>query len=160
MFTTLQICHHGILGDYLSLFCTCKCIVLNDQERNYLKINSKTKTPSTRSRVLWKTDTFSSEHGYRTKGQKRRFSNTMTSCLGFSSAHTIRKRFVWTQIFLNTKEKTFVFENTRLYVWMVKYDSKTLRVDADFFKKGGKNLRFRKYPSTCGRGSKPQYMQK
>ena len=34
---------------------------------------------------------------------------------------------------------------------MVKYDSKTLRVDADFFfKYGGKSLRFRKYPATCG----------
>ena len=33
---------------------------------------------------------------------------------------------------------------------MVKYDSKTLRVDADFFKYGGKNLRFWKYPATCG----------
>ena len=34
---------------------------------------------------------------------------------------------------------------------MVKYYSKTLCVDADFFKYGGKNLRFRKYPATCGR---------
>ena len=30
------------------------------------------------------------------------------------------------------------------------YDSKTLRVDADFFKYGEKNLRFRKYPAACG----------
>ena len=30
------------------------------------------------------------------------------------------------------------------------YDSKTLRVDADFFTYGEKNLRFRKYPATCG----------
>ena len=35
---------------------------------------------------------------------------------------------------------------------MVKHDSKTLRVDADFFEYGGKTLRFRKYPATCGRG--------
>ena len=27
-----------------------------------------------------------------------------------------------------------------------------VRVDADFFKHGGKNLRFRKYPDTRGRG--------
>ena len=38
----------------------------------------------------------------------------MMSCL--ASAHTIRKRYVWTQIFLNTEKKTFVFENTRLRV--------------------------------------------
>ena len=38
------------------------------------------------------------------------------------------------------------------YVWTAKYDSKTLRVDADFFKYGEKNIRFRKYPATCGRG--------
>ena len=48
-------------------------------------------------------------------------------------------------------EKISVFENTRLRV-DGKYDSKTLRVDADFFEYGGKNLRFRKYPATCGRG--------
>ena len=51
--------------------------------------------------------------------RKRRFSNTMTSCIGSSSP-------------------------------FVTYDSKTLRVDADFFKSGEKNLRFRKYPATCG----------
>ena len=61
-------------------------------------------------------------HRIRVDGRKRRFSNTMTSCLAFkarSSTHTIRKRYVWMQI---------------------------------FFKYGEKNLRFRKYPATCGRG--------
>ena len=33
-----------------------------------------------------------------------------------SSAHMIRKRFVWTQIFLNTEKNISVFENTRLRV--------------------------------------------
>ena len=37
------------------------------------------------------------------------------------------------------------------YVCTVKYGSKTLRVDTDFFEYGEKNLRFRKYPATCGR---------
>ena len=36
-------------------------------------------------------------------------------------------------------------------MWTVKYDSKTPRVDADIFKYGEKNIRFRKYPATCGR---------
>ena len=33
-----------------------------------------------------------------------------------SSAHTNRKRYMWTQIFLNTEKKISVFENTRLRV--------------------------------------------
>ena len=33
-----------------------------------------------------------------------------------SSAHSIRKRYVWTQMFLNTEKITSVFENTRLRV--------------------------------------------
>ena len=56
--------------------------------------------------------------------------------------------------FFKIRRKKSPFSKILGYVWMVKYDSKTLRVDADsFFKKyGGKNLRFRKYPATCGRG--------
>ena len=30
------------------------------------------------------------------------------------SAHTIRKRYLWTQIFLNAEKKISVFKNTRL----------------------------------------------
>ena len=42
-----------------------------------------------------------------------------------------------------------------------KYDSKTLHVDADFFKCGEKNIRFRKYPATCGQGlSRTPFLQK
>ena len=60
---------------------------------------------------------------------------------------------VWTQIFLNTEKKNPPFSKIPGYVWTVKYDSKTLRVDAGLiFKYGGKNLRFRKYPATFGRG--------
>ena len=40
-----------------------------------------------------------------------------------------------------------------------KYDSNTLRVDADFFKHGGKNLRFQKYPDTCGQGLSGQKLR-
>ena len=72
-----------------------------------------------------------------------------------SSAHTIRKRYMWTQIFLNTEKKNFRFRkypatcgrsNTiqKRYVWTQGF----------FYKYGGKNLRFRKYPATCGRGLK------
>ena len=58
----------------------------------------------------------------------------MTSCLGsrlvllhirFENA-TCGRRFL-----INTKKKSSVFENTQL-VWTVKYDSKTLRVDAAY----------------------------
>ena len=39
-----------------------------------------------------------------------------------------------------------------VYVWTGENDSNTLRVDANFFKNGGKNLRSQKYPHTCGQG--------
>ena len=66
-----------------------------------------------------------------------------------SSAPTIRKRHV--EIFLNTEENISIFENTRLRVdGQVRF--KALRVDADFFKCGRKNLRFQKYLATCVRG--------
>ena len=42
-----------------------------------------------------------------------------------------KTRYVWMQIFLNT-EKKISLSKISGYVWMVKYDSKTLRVDADF----------------------------
>ena len=109
------------------------------------------KTPSTCSRVFSKTETFSSEYGYRPHvtgvfgHRKRRFSNTLSrveifengdvsySCgraktqvfkyddvmprfRACSSSHTIGKRCVWTQIFLNAEKKISVFENTRLRV--------------------------------------------
>ena len=37
-------------------------------------------------------------------------------------------------------------------MWTSEYDLKTLRVDANFFENGEKNLRFQKYPDTCGLG--------
>ena len=61
----------------------------------------------------------------------------------------------WPGIFENgeqTKKKVSVLENTQLHVHGQLYDSKTLRLDTDFFKYGWKNLRFPKYPATCGRG--------
>ena len=54
-----------------------------------------------------------------------------------SSAHTIRKATCGRRCFLNT-EKISRFSKIPGYVWMVEYDSKTLRVDADFFKYKGK----------------------
>ena len=39
-----------------------------------------------------------------------------------------------------------------VHVWTGENDSNTLRVDANFFKNGGKNLRSQKYPHTCGQG--------
>ena len=39
-----------------------------------------------------------------------------------------------------------------VYGWTGENDSNTLRVDANFFKNGEKNLRSQKYPHTCGRG--------
>ena len=122
----------------------------------------------------------------RVDGRKRRFSNTMTSCLGSRLAfphirfenvtcgrrffkygeknlrfrkypatcgwsNTIQKRYVWTQIFfLNTEEKVSVFENTRLRVdGQIRFKNATCG-RRFFFKYGGKSLRFRKYPATCG----------
>ena len=109
-------------------------------------------TPSTRSRVLWRTETFflrirlpstlnrrfrapktkgfqirssgwtvlkTEIHRIRMDRRKRRFSNTTDDVMprfqACSSAHTIQKRYVWTH--LNTEKKN----------------------------------RFRKYPATCGR---------
>ena len=66
----------------------------------------------------------------RVDGRKERFSNTMTSitsCL--RSKHTIRKRYVWTKIFLNTEKKISVFENTDPATCGWSNDSQTLRVD-------------------------------
>ena len=40
----------------------------------------------------------------------------MTRFKARSSAHTIRKRHVWTQNFLNTEKRISVFQNTRLRV--------------------------------------------
>ena len=49
------------------------------------------------------------------------------------SAHTILKRFVWAQIFFKYGGKNYPFLKIPGYVWTIKYDSKTLRVDADIF---------------------------
>ena len=48
-----------------------------------------------------------------------KYDDVMPRLKARSSAHTIRKRYVWAQIFLNTEN----FENTR-YVWIVKRDQK------------------------------------
>ena len=52
----------------------------------------------------------------RAKTEVFKYDDVMTTFKARSSAHTIRKRNVWTEIFLNTEEKISVFENTRLRV--------------------------------------------
>ena len=90
-------------------------------------------------------------HG-RAKKEVFKHDDVMPRFKARSSAHTIQKRFVWMQIFLNTEKKNLRFRkypatcgwsNTiqKRYVWT-----------QIFFKYGGKILRFRKYPATCGRG--------
>ena len=108
------------------------------------------KTPSTRSRVFSKTETFFSEYGYRPhvtgvfEHRKRRFSNTLSRVEIFENADSSCSY----EVFLNTMTSCL-----GSYSLFRTYDSKTLRVDAGvFFKYGEKNLRFRKYPAMCGRG--------
>ena len=68
----------------------------------------------------------------RAKTEGFKYDDVMPRFKACSSAHTIRKRHVWTQTFLNTEKKISVFENTSIRV-----DGQTrfkmLRVDADFF---------------------------
>ena len=67
-----------------------------------------------------------------------------------SSAHTIRKRYVWTQIFLNTEKENLRF---RKYPATCGWSNTIQKRDVwtqIFFKYGGKHLCFRKYPATCG----------
>ena len=60
-------------------------------------------TPSTSSRVLWKTETFFSEYGYRPHvsgvfgHRKRRFSNTLSRVESFENGDSIVV-FVWTGV--------------------------------------------------------------
>ena len=69
-------------------------------------------------------------------GQKRRFSNTMTSCLGSRLAlpHIRFENAACGRRFFEHGGNEVTFSKTPGYVWTVRYDSKTLRVDADFFK--------------------------
>ena len=52
----------------------------------------------------------------RAKTEAFKYDDVMPRFMPRSSAHTIRKRYVWTQIFLSTEKKSSVFENTRLRV--------------------------------------------
>ena len=52
----------------------------------------------------------------RAKTEVFKYDDVMPRFKARSSAHTIRKRYVWTQIFLNTEKKISVFKNTRLRV--------------------------------------------
>ena len=52
----------------------------------------------------------------RAKTEVFKYDDVMPRFKARSSVHTIRNRYVLTQIFLNTEEKISVFENTRLRV--------------------------------------------
>ena len=67
------------------------------------------------------------------------------------SAHTILKRFVWAQIFLNMEEKIIRFRKYPATCGQSNRIQKPYVWTQIFSKYGGKNLRFRKYPATCGR---------
>ena len=126
-------------------------------------------TPSTRSRVFWKTETFFSEYGYRPHAtgvfghQKRGFSNTLSrveifengdssysyglaktevfkynlimSCLSsrLALSHIRFENATCVRILFKYGGKKCPFSKILGYVWMVKYDSKSLRVEADSF---------------------------
>ena len=47
--------------------------------------------------------------------------------------------------------KLWYFHLFSVFVWTGDYDSNMLRVVAYLFENGGKNLRNKKYPDTCGR---------
>ena len=94
----------------------------------------------------------------RVDGRKRRFPNTMTSCPGSRIAfpHIRFENVTCGRSFFLMRRKKAPFSKIPGYVWTVKYDLKTLRVDADFFflNTEKKKSRFRKYLATCGRGLK------
>ena len=124
----------------------------------YFAVNIFTLPPSIRSRRFRapKTEVFkytlqggdlvkTKMYCIRLDRRKRWFSNMMKSCLGAKLFLPIQK-YVRMQILLNTQKITSFFENTRLQMdgQIQCNNSKTLRVDADFFKYGGK-----KFPATC-----------
>ena len=82
----------------------------------------------------------------------------MTSCLSsrlaLPVAHTIRKRYEWTQIFFTYGWKISVFENTRQRC-KIKYDSKTLVWTQIFLNMEKKSL-FSKMPGHAWTGYKKQ----
>ena len=131
--------------------------------------NFRTLCLATRSRVFSKIKMFFSEYGYHPNitgvigHRKRRFSNTMTSCLG-SRLALPHIRFenvtcgVWTQLVLKTEDKVSVFENTRLRVNGQKW-FENATFGRRFFWIRRKNYRFRKYRATCGRGLRVSLLQ-
>ena len=64
----------------------------------------------------------------RAKTEAFKYDDVIPRLKARSSTHTIRKRYVWTQSFLNTEKKNPPFSKLPGYVWTVKYDSKTLHV--------------------------------
>ena len=98
--------------------------------------------PSTCSRVLWKTETFFSEYGYRLHvtgvfgHRKRRFSNTLSRVESFengdssySCGRVKTEVFKYDDVMSRIKARCSLFR---------KYDLKTLGVETDFFQCGGK----------------------
>ena len=75
----------------------------------------------------------------RVDGFSRKFLNTLTSC-----------SIVQSSTGNQNKEQSRKFPDTVGYVWTVKYDSNTLRVDAKIFVSAKKYFRKKKFPDTCG----------
>ena len=78
---------------------------------------------------------------YRVDGQKRRFSNTISSWHTSYRARPVRLAIVIPFFVASSCGRA-------------KTSSNTLRVEGYFFYNGQKNLLFQKYPDTCGRGLK------
>ena len=78
---------------------------------------------------------------YRVDGQKRRFSNTISSCHTPYRARPVRLAIVIPFFVASSCGRA-------------KTSSNTLRVEAFFSTMDKKNLLFQKYPDTCGRGLK------
>ena len=89
----------------------------------------------------------------RAKTEVFKYDDVMPRLKARSSAHTIRKRYVWTHIFLSTKKKS-PFSKIPGYVWMVtENDIKNATCGRrSFLNTEEKISYFRKYPATCGRG--------
>ena len=116
--------------------------------------NLLTWTPPTRSRVLWKTETFFSEYGYRPHvssvlgHRKRRFSNTFSRVGSIHRIHVDRRK----RRFSNTMTSCL---GSRLALPHIRFENGYMWTQI-FLNTEKKNLRFRKYPVTCGRSNTNQ----
>ena len=88
----------------------------------------------------------------RAKTRVFKYGDVMPRFQARSSAHTIRKRYVWTQILFKYGEKNLRFQKySAMCGWSNTIQKRYVWTQVSF-KYGGKNLRFRKYAATCRRG--------